>query len=93
MVASEKYDSSLHLNVGSGEDHSIKELAIKVAVAAGFTGKIEWDSRKPMGTPRKILDSSKLTTLGWSPKVSLQEGLAKTIEWHSANAKKLVTGL
>ena len=88
VVASEKYDSSLHLNVGSGEDISIKELAIKVAAAAGFTGKIEWDSSKPDGTPRKVLDVSRMKALGWKPTITLDEGIASTIAWYKdANAR------
>ena len=88
VVASEKYDSSLHLNVGSGEDLSIKELATKVAAAAGFTGKIEWDSSKPDGTPRKVLDVSRMKALGWKPTITLDEGIASTIAWYKeANAR------
>lgn len=88
VVASAKYDSSLHLNVGSGEDLSIKELATKVAAAAGFTGKIEWDSSKPDGTPRKVLDVSRMKALGWKPTITLDEGIASTIAWYKeANAR------
>jgi GDP-L-fucose synthase len=82
VLASEKYDSSLHLNVGSGEDLSIKELATKVATAAGFTGEIEWDSSKPDGTPRKVLDVSRIKALGWKPTITLDEGIASTIAWY-----------
>jgi GDP-L-fucose synthase len=82
VLASEKYDSSLHLNVGSGEDLSIKELATKVATAAGFTGEIEWDSSKPDGTPRKVLDVSRIKALGWQPTITLDEGIASTIAWY-----------
>lgn len=88
VVASEKYDSSLHLNVGSGDDLSIKNLADKVATAAGFTGKIEWDSSKPDGTPRKVLDASRMKALGWKPTITLDEGIASTIAWYKvANAR------
>jgi GDP-L-fucose synthase len=88
VVASEKYDSSLHLNVGSGEDLTIKLLAEKVAAAAGFAGKIEWDSSKPDGTPRKVLDVSRLKALGWKPTITLDEGIASTIAWYKeANAR------
>jgi len=88
MIASEKYDSSLHLNIGSGEDLTIKELAHKVAAAAGFTGKIEWDTSEPDGTPRKILDVSRIKALGWKPKITLDEGIASTIAWYKeANAR------
>lgn len=91
VLASEKYDSSLHLNVGSGEDLSIKELATKVAAAAGFAGKIEWDSSKPDGTPRKILDVSRIKALGWKPTITLDEGIASTIAWYKqANARREV---
>jgi GDP-L-fucose synthase len=82
MIASEKYDSNLHLNIGSGEDLTIKELAHKVAAAAGFTGKIEWDTSEPDGTPRKILDVSRIKALGWKPKITLDEGIASTIAWY-----------
>lgn len=88
VVASEKYDSSLHLNVGSGEDLSIKELATKVAAAAGFAGKIEWDSSKSDGTPRKVLDVSRVKALGWKPTITLDGGIASTIAWYKeANAR------
>jgi GDP-L-fucose synthase len=82
LVASEKYDSALHLNVGSGEDLMIKDLAEKVAAAAGFAGKIEWDSSKPDGTPRKVLDVSRIKALGWKPTITLDEGIASTIAWY-----------
>jgi GDP-L-fucose synthase len=82
VLASEKYDSSLHLNVGTGEDLSIKALAQKVADAAGFTGQIEWDASKPDGTPRKVLDVSRMKALGWKPTITLDEGIASTIAWY-----------
>jgi GDP-L-fucose synthase len=88
VVASEKYDSSLHLNIGSGQDLSIKELASTVARAAGFTGQIQWDSSKPDGTPRKVLDVSRIKALGWKPTITLEEGIASTIAWYKeANAR------
>jgi len=88
ILASEKYDSNLHLNIGSGEDLTIKELAHKVAAAAGFTGKIEWDTSEPDGTPRKILDVSRIKALGWKPKITLDEGISSTIAWYKeANAR------
>jgi GDP-L-fucose synthase len=84
VVASEKYDSSLHLNVGTGEDLSIKELAGVVAKSAGFSGEIEWDSSKPDGTPRKVLDVSRIKALGWKPTITLEDGVASTIAWYKA---------
>lgn len=84
----EKYDSSDHLNIGTGEDLTIKELAESVAELAGFTGKIEWDSSKPDGTPRKVLDVSKVESLGWQPRISLRDGIDSTIKWYiEATAK------
>ena len=83
-MASEKYDSSLHLNVGTGEDLSIRELASVVAKSAGFKGEIEWDSSKPDGTPRKVLDVSRIKALGWKPTITLEEGVASTIAWYKA---------
>jgi GDP-L-fucose synthase len=82
VLASEKYDSGMHLNVGSGEDLPIRELAEKVARAAGFAGKIEWDTSKPDGTPRKVLDVSRIKALGWKPSITLDEGIASTIAWY-----------
>jgi GDP-L-fucose synthase len=87
-LAAEGYDSNLHLNVGTGEDLSIKDLAQKVAEAAGFHGQIEWDSSKPDGTPRKVLDVSRMKALGWKPTITLEEGIASTIAWYKeANAR------
>ena len=84
----EKYDSSDHLNIGTGEDLTIKELAESVAELAGFTGKIEWDISKPDGTPRKVLDVSKVKSLGWQPRISLRDGIDSTIKWYiEATAK------
>lgn len=67
------------LNVGSGEEISIRNLAEKIATVIGYMGEIKWDNTKPDGTPRKILDSSRLNNIGWSPKISLDEGLRITI--------------
>jgi GDP-L-fucose synthase len=85
FLASEKYDSEEHLNVGTGKDLSIKELATLVAKKAGFAGEIEWDASKPDGTPRKVLDITRLRALGWEPKISLEAGIAETIQWFESN--------
>lgn len=88
LKASENYDSSMHLNIGTGSDLTIKELAGKVAAAAGFTGEIEWDTSKPDGTPQKVLDVSKIKALGWEPTITLEAGIASTIAWYKeANAQ------
>ena len=82
------YDSSEHLNIGTGEDLTIKELAEIVAELSGFKGELAWDSSKPDGTPRKVLDVSKAKALGWAPKISLRDGIASTIAWYKdATAK------
>jgi GDP-L-fucose synthase len=82
VLASDKYDSSLHLNVGTGEDLSIRDLAQKVALVTGFTGDIAWDATKPDGTPRKVLDVSRVKALGWKPTITLEDGIASTIAWY-----------
>ena len=82
------YDSSEHVNIGTGEDLTIKELAELVAELAGFTGELAWDVSKPDGTPRKVLDVSKAKALGWAPQISLRDGIASTIAWYKdATAK------
>ena len=75
----ENYDSSEHINVGSGEDLSIKDLAAIVAEEVGFTGETLWDESKPDGTPRKLLDVSKLNDLGWRATTGLREGIRESI--------------
>lgn len=85
LLAAEKYDSDLHLNVGVGEDLSIKELAMHVSRIAGFEGEILWDNAKPDGTPRKVLDVTRLKSLGWSPTITLDQGIRETIEWFESN--------
>jgi GDP-L-fucose synthase len=74
------------INVGFGEDISIKDLATIVAGVVGFTGEIHWDATKPDGTPRKILDSQRIRALGWEPKVGLHEGIRRSYEWYLAQA-------
>jgi GDP-L-fucose synthase len=79
------YDGSEIINIGTGEDLSIKELAELIRTVIGFDGSITWDSSKPDGTPRKLLDVSKLHKLGWKHKYSLSEGLQHTIDWFIKN--------
>ncbi len=85
LLAADKYDSDSHLNVGTGADLTIKELAELVAAKSGFEGTIEWDVSKPDGTPRKVLDISRLQALGWKPKISLEDGISETIRWFESN--------
>ena len=75
----QNYNKPEFINTGSGKEISIKNLAEKIAELAGFTGKINWDSTKPDGMPRKLMDTSKLNSLGISPKISLEEGIKMTI--------------
>ncbi len=79
------YSSPELVNVGWGEDVSIRELAERVAAVVGYDGAIEFDATKPDGTPRKLLDVSRLASLGWSPAVTLDEGLRRTYDWFVRN--------
>src|SRR6266576_2605649 len=81
----EKYDSPEIINVGCGEDISIHELAELICDVVGFDGELSWDKTKPDGTPRKLLDLSKLRGLGWTPTIPLRDGIAKTYEWFLKN--------
>jgi GDP-L-fucose synthase len=78
----EHYDGDEHVNVGTGTDLTIKELAGLVAEAVGYTGSIEWDTTKPDGTPRKLMDVTKLADTGWTARIPLTEGLRSTVEWY-----------
>ncbi|KAJ0739939.1 putative GDP-L-fucose synthase [Helianthus annuus] len=78
----ENYSDLGHVNVGSGKEVSIKELAELVKEVVGFEGELVWDSSKPDGTPRKLMDSSTLAKLGWEPKISLRDGLVGTYKWY-----------
>jgi GDP-L-fucose synthase len=84
VQCADKLDNT-HYNVGTGTDYSIKELAHKLAGVVGYKGKITWDTSKPDGTMRKLLDSSKFQSLGWSPSMSFDEGLKQTYNWFLNN--------
>ena len=81
----ERYEEAGFLNIGVGEDVTIRELAELVRRIVGFGGDILWDSAKPDGTPRKLLDVSKLKALGWEPTISLEEGIEDTWRWYLRN--------
>lgn len=83
----ENYNDSAIINVGTGEDISIKELAEKIKEIVGYEGEIIWDTTKPDGNSRKLLDVSKLQVLGWKYKTPLDEGLVSTYEWFKENYK------
>jgi len=76
------YDGEGIINVGVGEDMTIRELAERIASTVGFTGALRFDTSKPDGTPRKLLDVSRLFALGWRPRISLSEGLRQTYAWY-----------
>ena len=81
----EKYDSPEIINVGCGEDVSIRELAELICDVVGFKGELAWDTTKPDGTPRKLLDVSKVHELGWRHTIPLRDGIARTYEWFLKN--------
>jgi GDP-L-fucose synthase len=86
MLLLESYDDAQTINVGLGDDMPIRELAETVAAVIGFGGTIEWDSAKPDGMPRKLLDTSRINALGWQPRIGLREGVASTYAWYLENA-------
>ena len=77
------YDSAELINIGTGEDVTIKQLAETIAKTVGYDALINWDTSKPNGTPRKVLNVDKIKTLGWEPKISLEEGIKSTYEWYN----------
>lgn len=82
------YSSDLQINVGYGSDISIKDVVELVCKVVGFEGSLEFDATMPDGTPRKFLDVGRLNSLGWSPKISLTDGLKSTYEWYCENEQK-----
>ncbi|WP_218184573.1 GDP-L-fucose synthase family protein [Nigerium massiliense] len=83
------YDGPQQVNVGTGEDITIKKLSELVARIVGYEGELEWDTSKPDGTPRKLLDVSTLRDAGWSPKISLEQGITDTVAWYRENVDDL----
>jgi GDP-L-fucose synthase len=85
LVCLEKYNNPQQINIGSGVELSISDLAQKILAEVGFKGKITWNSSHPDGTPRKILDTTTILSLGWKPLISLDEGIKSTVEWYLQN--------
>jgi GDP-L-fucose synthase len=85
----EHYDGPEQVNVGSGTDVTIKELADVVSDAVGYAGETRWDTSKPDGTPQKLLDVSKLANLGWTSKIGLREGIESAVEWYRAHRESV----
>ena len=84
IFCSEKFNENEHINIGSGQEISINNLAALISKIVGFTGKIEWDKSRLDGTPRKVLDVSKLESYGWTPKISLEDGIIDTVNWYQS---------
>jgi len=85
VVLLERYDAPEPINIGVGEDLTIRELAELVASVVGYSGQLTFDPTKPDGTPRKLLDVSRITALGWKPEIDLRVGIARTYDWFLAN--------
>ena len=81
-ICMKEYNEGGHINVGTGEDVTIKQLAETIADVVGYDRHINWDTTKPNGTPRKVLNVDKIKSLGWEPKIGLREGIEKTYEWY-----------
>ncbi|MCV7215688.1 GDP-L-fucose synthase [Mycobacterium crocinum] len=85
----EHYDGPQQLNVGTGTDVTIHEIAVAIAAAVGYTGETHWDTTKPDGTPQKLLDVSALARAGWTSKITLQEGIERTVSWYREHIASL----
>ena len=83
------YDSSEIINIGYGEDYTIKEIVEIIKDVVDYKGNIIWDTTKPNGTPKRLLDSTKLFNLGWKPKVELRQGLKDAYTWFKENNKNI----
>jgi len=85
IVCLDNYDADQQINIGSGIDLTVAELAEKIAKSTGFSGSINWDVAKEDGTPQKVLDIQKITNLGWKPTINLDQGIKLTVEWYLEN--------
>ncbi len=91
LLLMDRYAEASHINIGSGEELSIRALAQKVATTVGFTGSLEFDPAMPDGTPRKLMDVARIKSLGWSPRIALDEGIRGVYAWylqHGTDARK-----
>lgn len=85
----ENYDGPSHVNVGTGSDVTIKEIAETIAEVVGYDGEVRWDTTKPDGTPQKLMDVSLINDAGWTARIGLREGLESTVEWYRAHQGEL----
>lgn len=83
------FDGAMQVNIGTGQDKTLAEIAQLIADVIGYKGDTRWDSSQPDGTPRKLLDVSTLSNLGWEPSVSLEEGILSTVSWYKENKSEL----
>ncbi|WP_181802881.1 GDP-L-fucose synthase family protein [Streptomyces shenzhenensis] len=88
LLLLERYDSDSPINVGTGEDLTIRELAEMVASVVGYAGGLGWDAAQSDGTPRKLLDVSRITALGWKPEIGLRDGITGTYAWYRSKCDK-----
>ena len=88
VTCMQDYEGDEHINVGTGEDVTIKELAETIVDVVGYKNDYEWDTSKPNGTPRKVLNVDKIKSLGWEPKINLREGIESTYEWYKNSISK-----
>lgn len=84
----ENYNEEGHINIGTGEDVSIRELAYLISDEVGFKGELQFDLGMPDGTPRKLLDVSRIRDMGWKPRVSLREGIRETVKWYQETSNR-----
>ena len=92
LILLNNYDDSVAINIGSGQEITVAKLAVLVSKIVGFTGEITFNTHRPNGTPRKLLNSAKISELGWKPKISLEDGIALTYDWflkHHTKEKNL----
>ena len=87
MLLLEKYSDAPPINIGVGDDFTIAELAEIVKETVGFGGEIEWDNTRPDGTPRKLLDVSRIRALGWSPQIDVMRGVREVYQWFLENSE------
>ena len=85
IVCLDNYDADQQINIGTGIDLTVEELAEKIAQSTGFIGKLKWDVTREDGTPQKVLDIQKITNLGWKPSINLDQGIKLTVEWYLEN--------
>ncbi|CAB4711303.1 MAG: NAD-dependent epimerase/dehydratase family protein [Actinobacteria bacterium] len=91
MLLLNKFDEPIAINIGSGQEISIRDLASLISSVVGFTGEIHFNANRPNGTPRKLLDSTRISELGWKTQVALENGISSTYDWFLKNVKEELT--